>query len=193
DEQDTEEALDALAEAVARAGADALFVHARKAWLEGLSPKENRDIPALDYERVYRLKRARLELPIAVNGGVKTIEEAKAQLAHVDGVMMGRAAYQDPELLLRVDPEFFGEAPPAADAFEALDAFEPYVAARLAEGVRLSQMTRHILGLFAGRAGARAYRRHLATEAVKPGAGLETLRAAVDHVRRGAVQLAAAA
>jgi tRNA-dihydrouridine synthase A len=193
DEQDTEEALDALAEAVARAGADALFVHARKAWLEGLSPKENRDIPALDYERVYRLKRARLELPIAVNGGVKTIEEAKAQLAHVDGVMMGRAAYQNPELLLRVDPELFGEAPPAADAFEALDAFEPYVAARLAEGVRLSQMTRHILGLFAGRAGARAYRRRLATEAVKPGAGLETLRAAVDHVRRGAVQLAAAA
>jgi tRNA-dihydrouridine synthase A len=193
DEQDTEEALDALAEAVARAGADALFVHARKAWLEGLSPKENRDIPALDYERVYRLKRARLELPIAVNGGVKTIEEAKAQLAHVDGVMMGRAAYQNPELLLRVDPELFGEAPPAADAFEALDAFEPYVAARLAEGVRLSQMTRHILGLFAGRAGARAYRRHLATEAVKPGAGLETLRAAVDHVQRGAVQLAAAA
>jgi tRNA-dihydrouridine synthase A len=193
DEQDTEEALDALAEAVARAGADALFVHARKAWLEGLSPKENRDIPALDYERVYRLKRARLELPIAVNGGVKTIEEAKAQLAHVDGVMMGRAAYQDPELLLRVDPELFREAPPAADAFEALDAFEPYVAARLAEGVRLSQMTRHILGLFAGRPGARAYRRHLATEAVKPGAALETLRAAVDHVRRGAVQLAAAA
>jgi tRNA-dihydrouridine synthase A len=193
DEQDTEEALDALAEAVARAGADALFVHARKAWLEGLSPKENRDIPALDYERVYRLKRARLELPIAVNGGVKTIEEAKAQLAHVDGLMMGRAAYQNPELLLRVDPELFGEAPPAADAFEALDAFEPYVAARLAEGVRLSQMTRHILGLFAGRAGARAYRRHLATEAVKPGAGLETLRAAVDHVQRGAVQLAAAA
>jgi len=107
--------------------------------------------------------------------------------------MMGRAAYQNPELLLRVDPELFGEAPPAADAFEALDAFEPYVAARLAEGVRLSQMTRHILGFFAGRPGARAYRRHLATEAVKPGAGLETLRAAVDHVRRGAVQLAAAA
>jgi tRNA-dihydrouridine synthase A len=193
DEQDTEEALDALAEAVARAGADALFVHARKAWLEGLSPKENRDVPPLDYKRVHRLKRARLELPIAVNGGVKTIEEAKAQLAHVDGLMMGRAAYQNPELLLRVDPELFGEAPPAADAFEALDAFEPYVAARLAEGVRLSQMTRHILGLFAGRAGARAYRRHLATEAVKPGAGLETLRAAVDHVQRGAVQLAAAA
>jgi tRNA-dihydrouridine synthase A len=193
DEQDTEEALDALAEAVAQAGADALFVHARKAWLGGLSPKENRDVPPLDYDRVYRLKRARRDLPIAVNGGVTTIEDAKAHLTHVDGVMMGRAAYQNPELLLRVDPELFGEAPPAADAFEALEAFEPYVAARLAAGVRLSQMSRHILGLFAGRPGARAYRRHLATEAVKPGAGLETLRAAVDHVRRGALPLEAAA
>jgi tRNA-dihydrouridine synthase A len=193
DEQDTEEALDALADAVAQAGADAIFVHARKAWLEGLSPKENRDVPPLDYERVYRLKRARPALPIAVNGGVRTIDEAEAHLAHVDGVMMGRAAYQDPELLLRVDPDLFGEPAPVSDAFEALVAFEPYVAARLAEGVRLRQMTRHILGLFAGRPGARAYRRHLATEAVKPGAGLGTLRAAVDHVRRGAVQLAAAA
>ncbi|HEX8167740.1 MAG TPA: tRNA dihydrouridine(20/20a) synthase DusA [Beijerinckiaceae bacterium] len=192
DEQDPEAALDALADAVVAAGADALFVHARKAWLEGLSPKENRDVPPLDYGRVYRLKSARPELPVAVNGGVRTIEEAKDHLARVDGVMMGRAAYQDPELLLRVDPELFGEAPPVADAFEALDAFEPYVAARLAEGVRLNQMTRHILGLFAGRPGARAYRRHLATEAVKPGAGLATLRAAVDHVRRASELRAAA-
>src|SRR5918995_525944 len=189
DEQDAEEALDAIADAVVRAGADALFVHARKAWLEGLSPKQNRDVPPLDYKRVYRLKRARADLPIAVNGGVKTIEEAKTHLSEVDGVMMGRAPYQNPELLLRADPELFGEAAPVADAFEALEAFEPYVAARLAEGVRLSQMTRHILGLFAGRPGARAYRRHLATEAVKPGAALETLRAAVDHVRRPSAPL----
>jgi tRNA-dihydrouridine synthase A len=193
DEQDTEEALDMLADKVMQAGAEALFVHARKAWLEGLSPKENREVPPLDYGRVYRLKRAHPDLPIAVNGGVKTIEEANAHLRHMDGVMMGRAAYQDPEVLLRVDPELFGETPPAADAFEALEAFEPYVAARLAEGVRLSHMTRHLLGLFAGRPGARAYRRHLATEAVKPGAGLETLCAAVGHVRRGALQLEAAA
>ncbi|HEX8665836.1 MAG TPA: tRNA dihydrouridine(20/20a) synthase DusA [Beijerinckiaceae bacterium] len=184
DEQDPEMAVDALADAVVAAGADALFVHARKAWLEGLSPKENRDVPPLDYGRVYRLKATHPALPVAVNGGVKTVDEAKAHLAHVDGVMMGRAAYQDPELLLRVDPELFGEAPPVADAFEALEAFEPYVAARLAEGVRLNQMTRHVLGLFTGRPGAHAWRRHLATEAVKPGAGLATLRAAVDHVRR---------
>jgi tRNA-dihydrouridine synthase A len=193
DEQDPEAALDALADAVVKAGADALVVHARKAWLEGLSPKENRDVPPLDYDRVYRLKRARSELPVVVNGGIKTIEETKAHLARVDGVMMGRAAYQNPELLLRADPELFGEPPPVADSFEAIAAFEPYVAARLEEGVRLSQMTRHVLGLFPGRPGARTYRRHLATEAVKPGAGLETLRAAVDHVRRGAMQLEAAA
>ena len=193
DEQDAEEALDAIADAVVRAGTDALFVHARKAWLEGLSPKQNRDVPPLDYKRVYRLKQARPDLPIAVNGGVKTIEEAKTHLSEVDGVMMGRAAYQNPELLLRADPELFGEAAPVADAFEALEAFEPYVAARLAEGVRLSQMTRHILGLFAGRPGARAYRRHLATEAVISGAGLRTLRAAVDHVRRPSAPLEAAA
>jgi tRNA-dihydrouridine synthase A len=193
DEQDTEEALDALAAAVVAAGADALFVHARKAWLEGLSPKENREVPPLDYGRVYRLKRALPRLPVAVNGGVATIAQAKAHLSEVDGVMMGRAAYQDPELLLAADPEIFGEPPAVADAFEALEAFEPYVAACLAEGVRLSRMTRHLLGLFAGRPGARAYRRHLATEAVKPGAGLETLRAAVDHVRRAQVPLEAAA
>jgi tRNA-dihydrouridine synthase A len=185
DEQDPEAALDALADAVVAAGADALAVHARKAWLAGLSPKDNRDIPPLDYERVYRLKRARPELPVAVNGGIRTLAAARAHLAHVDGVMLGRAAYQEPELLLRVDPEFFGEAPPCADAFAVVEAFEPYVADRLAGGTRLSSLTRHMLGLFAGRPGARAFRRHLATEAVKPGAGLEVLRAAAALVARG--------
>jgi tRNA-dihydrouridine synthase A len=193
DEQDTETALNDLADAVAEAGADALFVHARKAWLDGLSPKQNRDVPPLDYGRVYRLKRDCPDFPIVLNGGVKTIEDAKAHLAQVDGVMMGRAAYHDPELLLRVDPELFGETAPVVDAFEALEAFEPYVAARLAEGVRLSGMTRHILGLFSGRPGARAFRRHLATEAVKPGVGLGTLRAAVAHVARVPAELQAAA
>ena len=141
----------------------------------------------------YRLKQARPDLPIAINGGIRTLAEAKAHLAHVDGVMLGRAAYQKPEILLAVDRELFGEAPPVADAFEAVEAFEPYVAARLAEGVRLHAMTRHMLGLFAGRPGARAYRRHLATEATKPGAGLDTLREAVAHVGRGALLLDEAA
>ncbi len=188
DDQDPEEALGRLAETVVAAGADALTVHARKAWLQGLSPKENRDIPPLDHPRVYRLKTAYPDIPVAINGGIRTMAEAKGHLAHVDGVMLGRAAYQEPELLLRVDPELFGEAPPAASAAEALQAFEPYVAARLAEGVRLHAMTRHILGLFAGQPGARAYRRHLATEATKPGAGLETLRAAVAHVTAAGAQ-----
>jgi tRNA-dihydrouridine synthase A len=193
DEQDPDAALDAVADAAVAAGADALFVHARKAWLEGLSPKENRDVPPLDYGRVYRLKAAVPALPIAVNGGITSLEDAARHLAHVDGVMLGRAAYHAPELLLRVDPEFFGEPAPVTDAVDALEAFEPYIAARLAEGVRLNQITRHILGLFAGQPGARAFRRHLATEAVKPGAGLETLRAAVAHVTRARERLAQAA
>ncbi|HEY8567144.1 MAG TPA: tRNA dihydrouridine(20/20a) synthase DusA [Beijerinckiaceae bacterium] len=191
DEQDPEEALDALTQAVVAAGADALVIHARKAWLQGLSPKDNREIPPLDYDRVYRLKRSRPALPVAVNGGIASIAAAKEHLAFVDGVMLGRAAYHDPELLLSVDSELFGETPPQTDAFAALQAFEPYIAARLAEGVRLSSMTRHLLGLFAGRPGARAYRRHLATEAVRPGAGLDTLRAAVALVARPGLEEAA--
>ncbi len=184
DDQDTEEALNNLTDSVVAAGCDELIVHARKAWLQGLSPKENRDIPPLDYGRVYRLKKARPSLPIAINGGIRTIDETKEHLSHVDGVMIGRAAYHEPELLLSVDEEIFGEKGPVADAFEALEAFEPYVAARLAEGARLHAMTRHILGLFTGRPGARAFRRHLATEATKPGAGLQTLRDAITHVSR---------
>ncbi len=184
DEQDPETALDALADAVLAAGADGLIVHARKAWLQGLSPKENRDIPPLDYDRVYRLKARLPGVPVSLNGGLTTLETAQAQLAHVDGVMLGRAAYQQPELLLRVDSLFFGEPDPHADAFAAVEAFEPYIAAHLATGGRLHDITRHMLGLFPGRPGARAYRRHLAMEGVKSEAGLDVLRTAVNEVRR---------
>lgn len=184
DDQDPEEALDALADAVLAAGADGLIVHARKAWLQGLSPKENRDIPPLDYDRVHRLKARLPGVPVSLNGGLTTLETAQAQLAHVDGVMLGRAAYQQPELLLRVDSLFFGEADGHADAFAAVEAFEPYIAAHLAAGGRLHDITRHMLGLFPGRPGARAYRRHLAIEGVKPEAGLDVLRTAVNEVRR---------
>lgn len=187
DDQDTEEALNLLTASVVDAGCDELTVHARKAWLQGLSPKENRDIPPLDYDRVYRLKQAWLNLPIAINGGVGSIADVKAHLRHVDGVMVGRVAYHEPEQLLSVDREIFGVAPPVADAFEALQAFEPYIAARLAEGVRLHSMTRHILGLFTGRPGARAYRRLLSTDATKAGADLTTLRDAVALVDRATV------
>ncbi len=184
DDQDTEEALNRLTDSVVAAGCDALTVHARKAWLQGLSPKENRDIPPLDYPRVYRLKQARPDLPVAINGGIRTMAEVHEHLRHVDGVMLGRVAYQEPEILLSVDRELFGEEPPVADAFEAIEAYEPYVAARLADGVRLHAMTRHMLGLFTGRPGARAYRRHLATEGVKPTADLQTLRDAVALMSR---------
>jgi tRNA-dihydrouridine synthase A len=193
DDQDPEIALDRLTDCVTAAGVDELTVHARKAWLQGLSPKENRDIPPLDYDRVYRLKQARPDLPVAINGGIRTMAEVHGHLRHVDGVMLGRIAYQEPEILLSVDRELFGEEPPVADAFEAIEAYEPYVAARLAEGVRLHAMTRHMLGLFTGRPGARAYRRHLATEAVKPSADLQTLRDAVAHVAREAARLESAA
>ncbi|MBS9478155.1 tRNA dihydrouridine(20/20a) synthase DusA [Ancylobacter radicis] len=184
DEQDPEVALDALADAVLAAGADALIVHARKAWLQGLSPKENRDIPPLDYDRVYRLKQRLPDVPVSINGGIASIDEALGHLAQVDGVMLGRAAYQNPELLLEVDPVIFGEPAQHADAFAAIEAFEPYVADHLASGGRLHDITRHMLGLFPGRPGARAFRRHLATEGVKPEADLSVLRAAVDKVRR---------
>ena len=159
-------------------------MHARKAWLEGLSPKDNRTIPPLDYPLVYELKRAYPALPIALNGGLADLDAAEAALRHVDGVMLGRAAYQNPELLLDVDARLFGEPSPHADAFAAVAAFEPYVARELAAGVRLHDMTRHMLGLFAGRPGARLYRRCLATEAVKRDAGLEVLRRAIGFVGR---------
>ncbi len=182
DDQDPETALFALAEKVIDAGADALIVHARKARLKGLSPKENRDVPPLDYALVHKLKRAFPQTPVAINGGIATIDASKEQLAQVDGVMVGRAAYQNPELLLAVDPELFGEEAPFADAFAAIEAYYPYVERRLAQGERLSAMTRHMLGFFAGRPGARRYRRRLTLEAVQRGAGLELLREAVEEL-----------
>lgn len=184
DDQDPETALGALAEASVAAGVRALVVHARKAWLKGLSPRENRDVPPLDYARVHRLKAARPDLPVAVNGGLRSLAEAETHLAHVDGVMIGRAAYQEPELLLDVDPRLFGEPRPVADAFAAVEAFEPYIARHLAAGGRLHRITRHLTGLFAGRPGSRQYRRHLAEQAIRPEAGLDVLRAALAHVSR---------
>ena len=184
DEQEPGEALFAFAAAVRAAGAAALVVHARKAWLEGLSPKDNRTVPPLDYPLVYALKAAHARLPIAINGGIVSLAAANAHLDRVDGVMIGRAAYQNPELLLNVDPWIFAAPAPFADAFAALEAYEPYVARELEKGVRLADMTRHLIGLFAGRPGARAYRQRLSTLAVRPGAGLATLSEAVAAVRR---------
>lgn len=191
DEQDPETALDALADAVLAAGTDALTVHARKAWLKGLSPKDNREIPPLDYQRVHRLKARLPHVPIHLNGGLLTIADALAHGAGLDGVMLGRAAYQNPDILLEVDPAFAGAPAPHADAFAAVEAFEPYVADHLERGGRLHDITRHMLGLFSGRPGARAYRRHLATQAIQPGAGLDVYRAAIALVRRSGRERAA--
>ncbi|KPH80756.1 tRNA-dihydrouridine synthase A [Bosea vaviloviae] len=184
DDQDPEAALDALTASVAAAGVDALVVHARKAWLQGLSPKENREVPPLDYERAYRLKSAHPDLPVAINGGIRAPEEWAGHLAHLDGVMVGREAYQNPETLLQVDPLLFGEAAPVADAFAMLEALEPHLAVWLESGGRLHAFTRHLVGLFPGRPGARQFRRHLAEHCVAVGAGIADLRAAVDHVAR---------
>jgi tRNA-dihydrouridine synthase A len=190
DEQDPVETLFGFAEKVKAAGADALIVHARKAWLKGLSPKENREVPPLDYGLVHRLKRAHPDLPIVLNGGIAGVEQASAEMGDLDGVMMGRAAYQEPWRLLAVDPLIFGEAAPVGSARGALDAFMPYVERELGRGVRLSAMTRHVLGLFRAVPGARAFRRHLATEAVKPGAGIAVLQDAMALVLDSAADLA---
>jgi tRNA-dihydrouridine synthase A len=182
DDQDPEAALDTLARAVVAAGADALIVHARKAWLNGLSPKENRNIPPLDYDRVYRLKASMPDVPVIINGGIGSLAEAKQHLAHVDGVMLGRAAYQEPWRLLNVDPELFDEAAPFATMKDVFEAMMPYIERELAAGTRLHSITRHFVGAFHGVPGARAFRRHLAEHGVGAGAGVEVLKAAIALV-----------
>jgi tRNA-dihydrouridine synthase A len=182
DDQDPEVALDTLARAVVAAGADGLIVHARKAWLNGLSPKENRNIPPLDYDRVYRLKAAMPDVPISINGGIPGVREAAAHLTHVDGAMLGRAAYQEPWRLLAVDPEIFGEPAPHATMKDAFEAMMPYIADQLAQGTRLHSITRHFVGAFHGVRGARAFRRYLAENGVKHGAGIDVLREAIAQV-----------
>ena len=191
DEQDPEAALGLLAESVIAAGCDALIVHARKAWLKGLSPAEIPRCPAVRarqwrsgfYSQEAKRRRRIREL----------IRQMRAELDSVDGVMVGRAAYQDPALLLEADAALFGEAAPVVSAAAAVEAFIPYVEARLAEGVPLHAMTRHLLGLFNGLSGARAWRRHLAAETVRPGAGVGTLRAALAPVEPGGARRRVAA
>ena len=185
DEQDPEDALETFTHAVEQAGADALIVHARKAWLKGLSPKENREVPPLDYERVYRLKAAHPRLTVILNGGIGSVEAARAHLPRVDGVMMGRAAYQEPWRLIAVDPLFFGEDARLASAKEAAKALIPYIERELAQGTRLHAITRHLHGLFRAVPGARAFRRHLGRAATTPIAGAEFFAAALALMSDG--------
>jgi tRNA-dihydrouridine synthase A len=188
DDQDPQISLFATVDACAAVGIEVFVVHARKAWLQGLSPKENRDVPPLDYGLVRRLKRERPHLNISINGGIADLDQAEALLdesdgVRLDGVMLGRAAYHEPAILGQADRRLYGADTPDVDAFAALDLYRPYVAARLEEGVRLPAITRHMLGLMHGRPGARAFRRILTVEAIRPGAGLEVLDAAADAVR----------
>ena len=191
DEQEPEQALYAMTQALVVLGVDALIVHARKAWLKGLSPKENRDIPPLDYAIVHRLKAAYPQLPIILNGGLTTLEQAQAQLAHVDGVMLGRAAYHNPMVLMGVDPMIFGQPAPFSEGRAVLDAYLPYIEEQLAQGIRLALITRHMLGMFAGQPGARAFRRHLAEQAHKPDAGIDVVKEAMGFVEAAPLTQAA--
>jgi tRNA-dihydrouridine synthase A len=188
DDQDPAVSLFETVDACAATGVEVFIVHARKAWLQGLSPKENRDVPPLDYALVRRLKRERPHLSVTLNGGVASLEEAETHMkasdgVALDGVMLGRAAYHEPAILGQADRRLFGAATADVDAFAALDRYRPYLAARLEEGVHLPAMTRHMLGLMHGRAGARAYRRILTVEGVRPGAGLEVVDRAAEAVR----------
>ena len=188
DDQDPEVSLFATVDASAAVGVTTFIVHARKAWLSGLSPRENRDVPPLDYGLVRRLKRERPHLTICINGGIGSLDEAEAHLdasdgVQLDGVMLGRAAYHEPAILGQVDRRLFGQATGDVDPFAAIDRYKPYLAARLAEGWGLHAMTRHMLGLMHGRPGARAFRRILTVEAIKAGAGLDVVDRAVEAVR----------
>jgi tRNA-dihydrouridine synthase A len=187
DDQDPRESLFGFIERVSMAGCRHFVVHARKAWLKGLSPKENRDIPPLDYPLVHAAKRRWTNLHIGINGGLTTLEACEEQLGHVDSVMVGRAAYQTPALLLDVDRKIFGSLDPALSRDEALERFVPYIEDELSCGTPLHAMTRHVLGLYNGLPGARIFRRHLSENAVKPGAGVNVLREAVALVRRAAL------
>ena len=182
DDQDPHESLRRMIVRCEAAGATTFVVHARKAWLEGLSPKENRDVPPLDYELVYQVKRENPHLTIVINGGIATLDECETHLKHVDGVMLGRAAYHSPAMLAEVDARFFGGE--TRDLDTAIEAYLANVEHKLGEGVPLNAMTKHMLGLFNGKPGARLFRRHLSENATRKGANIQTLRDALAHLTR---------
>jgi tRNA-dihydrouridine synthase A len=192
DDQDSEADLERFIKVVAGAGCRTFIVHARKAWLDGLSPKENRELPPLDHGRVHRLKATHPELEITINGGITSLDEAVAHLAKVDGIVIGRAAYQNPYLLADVDGRLFGETRPPPSRRAVLEALIPYAERHLRAGGRLNNVTRHILGLYHGQPRARAFRRHLSERAPRDGAGIEVLREAIRIAEGDRESLAAA-
>ncbi len=181
DELEDYDRFRAFVDQVAATGCDTFFVHARKAWLQGLSPKENREIPPLRYEWVYRLKRERDDLWVGVNGGIDGVETMQAHLAHCDGAMIGRAAYHDPYVLHRMDAALSGA--PLRTREELLLAFRPYVEAQLRRGVALKHMTRHVLGLYHGQPGGRGFRQILSEGAHRPGADWSLVERAIEATR----------
>ena len=185
DDQDEEADFQRFIDVVAAAGCTTFVVHARKAWLKGLSPKENREVPPLDYARVYRLKVARSDLEIVLNGGIESVEQAQAHLEHVDGVMLGRAAYQNPFVLAEVDRIIFGDNCDAPTRAVVLTTLIPYVEDHLRNGGRLSNITRHILGLYHRQPRGRAFRRLLSEETTRSSAGVDVLRAAIELAEFG--------
>ena len=185
DEMEEWPTLERFVRQISWAGCTRFIVHARKAWLQGLSPKENRDVPPLRYELVHRLKAEFPHLDISINGGIRTLDAAAEQLRHVDGVMIGRAAYENPYILAEADRRFFGGTEAPRERHAVVEAMLPYIEERLRQGAPLSAITRHMLGLFQGLPGARAWRRHLSENVHKPGAGPEVVTAALALVRRG--------
>jgi tRNA-dihydrouridine synthase A len=184
DDQDEEEDFTRFVETVMQAGVTSFIVHARKAWLKGLSPKENREIPPLNYARVYRLKQRHPQLNIFVNGGIANLNDSQLHLQHVDGVMLGRAAYQTPWILHEVDSLIYGDQPSEVSPIDIVERMKPYISQQLGQGVWLQNITRHMLGLFHGRPGGRLWRRVLSEEACLPGAGLDVLDRALAAVQR---------
>ncbi len=183
DDQDSYEFLKDFIHVVSeKGGCDNFTIHARKAWLSGLSPKENREIPPLDYPRVYQLKQDFAHLTMAINGGIKTFEEMEEHLKHMDGVMVGREAYQSPYLMAEVDQRLFGSDRPVMKRREVVEAMYPYIEKQLANGSYLGHITRHMLGLFQNMPGARQWRRHISENAHKPGAGIEVVQQALDKI-----------
>ena len=182
DDQDTEQSLDRFADLMVAAGAEHLYVHARKAWLKGLSPKENRTIPPLDYPRVYRLAARLKPFEVSINGGIETLAAAEEHLKHVEGAMLGRAAYHEPMLLAEIDQRFFGAPERHSDIATIMHAMADYAEAELAKGARLNNITRHMLGLANGRPGARTFRQILSVDAAKRGAGPEVMLRALAAV-----------
>ncbi|MGL4404542.1 MAG: tRNA dihydrouridine(20/20a) synthase DusA [Notoacmeibacter sp.] len=192
DDQEPREALYSMVRAVAEAGANAVWVHARKAWLQGLSPKENRDVPPLDYGLVYDIKREFPNLFIGINGGIANLNQSVDHLNHVDGVMLGRAAYQEPALLLDVDRLIYDSAIPAVMFDDVITGMAEYIDAHVAAGGKANQVARHMIGLFNGRPGARRWRQILTVDALKAGANGDILRAAHAVILNAAQAIEAA-